>query len=55
MLAELQCFQRSVVLGRASVCDAVMGDVCERGRTSVSNASQVMNMKGAGLLYMMLS
>lgn len=38
MLAELQCFQRSVVLGRASVCDAVMGDVCKRGRTSVSNA-----------------
>lgn len=37
MLRELQCFKGSVVQGRASVCDAVMGDVCERGRTSVSN------------------
>lgn len=41
MLGKLQCFQGSVVRGRASVCDAVMGDVCERGGTSVNNAITV--------------
>ena len=38
MLGELQCFQGSVVRGRASVCDAVMDDVRERGRTCINNA-----------------